>query len=69
MLEVVTAFDGDAYRTVYVVRFETTIYVLHAFQKKSKSGSATPKQDLDLIRKRLRAAKEDHERTIGSAHD
>jgi phage-related protein len=64
VLEVVTAFDGDAYRTVYTVRLESAIYVLHAFQKKSKAGSATPKQDIELIRRRLRSAKEDHDATM-----
>jgi phage-related protein len=61
VLEVVTSFDGETYRTVYTVRFESAVYVLHAFQKKSKAGSTTPKQDIDVVRKRLRAAKEDHE--------
>ena len=40
---IVTPFDGDTWRTVYTVRFEDAVYVLHAFQKKSKSGIATPK--------------------------
>lgn len=61
VLEVVTSFDGDTFRTVYTVRFESAVYVLHAFQKKSKSGTATRKQDIDLIRKRLKAAKEEHD--------
>lgn len=62
VVEVVSSFEGDAFRTVYTVRFETAVYVLHAFQKKSKSGAATPKQEIDLVRKRLKAAKEEHER-------
>jgi phage-related protein len=66
VLEVLSSFDGDAYRTVYTVRFESAVYVLHAFQKKSKSGIATPKQDLDLVRKRLKLAKQDHDSTVGS---
>ena len=65
VLEVLSSFDGDAYRTVYTVRFESAVYVLHAFQKKSKSGVATPKQDIDLVRKRLKLAKEDHDLTAG----
>lgn len=64
VVEVVSSFDGDAYRTVYTVRFETAVYVLHAFQKKSKSGAATPKQEIDLVRKRLKAAKEEHEALV-----
>jgi predicted XRE-type DNA-binding protein len=47
---------GDTYRVVYTVRFATKIYVLHAFQKKSKRGVATPKRDLELIRERLKWA-------------
>ncbi len=54
-------FDGNAFRTVYTIRFAEAIYVLHAFQKKSKKGIATPKAELDLIRLRLAGAKEDYE--------
>jgi phage-related protein len=56
VLEVVEDFRGNAYRAVYTVRFEERVFVLHVFQKKSKSGIATPKPDMDLIRKRLKAA-------------
>jgi phage-related protein len=49
VLEIVDNFDGDTYRAVYTVKFESAVYVLHVFQKKSKSGIATPKQDIDLI--------------------
>lgn len=55
-LEVVEDHDGDTYRAVYTVKFEDVVYVLHCFQKKSKSGIATPKPDLDLIRDRLKQA-------------
>lgn len=58
VLEVVEDFDGDTYRAVYTVKLAGVIYVLHAFQKKSKHGLATPKQDIDLIEKRLKRAKE-----------
>lgn len=58
MLEIVENFDGDTYRAVYTVKFEGIVYVLHSFQKKSKHGIATPKQDMDLIEARLRRAKE-----------
>lgn len=61
VVEVVTAHDGDAYRTVYTVRFERAVFVLHAFKKKSKSGDAVPKMTAELIRRRLKAAKEQHE--------
>jgi phage-related protein len=46
--------DGNTYRAVYTVRFANAVYVLHAFQKKSKAGVKTPKPDLNLIEKRLR---------------
>ena len=49
VLEIVTDFVGDTWRTVYTFQFADTIYVLHAFQKKSQKGIATPKQQLDLI--------------------
>jgi phage-related protein len=56
VLEVVEDFDRSSYRAVYTVRFEGVVYVLHAFQKKSKRGDATPKPDLELIRRRLKQA-------------
>ena len=51
----------DTYRAVYTVRFPNTIYVLHAFQKKSKKGIATPKREIDLIHQRLAAAEQDYQ--------
>ena len=60
VVEIVDDHDGDTYRAVYTVRFESFVYVLHAFQKKSKSGIATPKKDLALIETRLRRAEEDY---------
>lgn len=47
---------GGTYRAVYTVRFEEAVFVLHCFQKKSKSGIATPKADMDIIRARLKVA-------------
>lgn len=61
ILEIVENFDGDTYRAVYTVKFEGIVYVLHSFQKKSKHGIATPKQDIDLIEARLKRAKEHYE--------
>lgn len=61
VLEVVEDHQGDTFRAVYTVKFARWVYVLHCFQKKSKSGSATPKQDMDLINIRLKAAKQDFE--------
>lgn len=55
VIEVKESHDGNAYRAVYTVRYADAIYVLHAFQKKSKRGSATPKSEMDLIEKRLKA--------------
>ena len=52
------SFDGDAYRTVYVVNLGNALYVLHAFMKKSKSGIGLPKPDKELIETRLRRARE-----------
>ena len=59
VVELVDDFDGDAYRAVYTVRFESAVYVLHAFKKKSKRGIATPKIELEMIEQRLRAAETD----------
>lgn len=53
VLEIVSNYDGDTYRAVYTVRFKDIIYVLHTFQKKSKTGISTPKKDMDLIASRL----------------
>jgi len=61
VLEVVEDSRGDTYRAVYTVRFAGWVYVLHCFQKKSKSGIKTPKEDMDLIHARLKAAKQDFE--------
>jgi phage-related protein len=60
VMEIVAPFDGNTWRAVYTVRFRGLAYVLHAFQKKSKSGIATPKKDIDLIYQRLAAAERDY---------
>lgn len=60
VLEIVADHRGDTWRSVYTVRFQDAVYVLHAFQKKSKSGIATPKKELELIRRRLAEAERDH---------
>ena len=65
VLEVVARHDGDTYRAVYTVRFETAVYVLYAFQKKARRGIATPKQELDLVRRRLRVAEQHYRNTHG----
>jgi phage-related protein len=56
VLEVVENDIGGTYRAVYTVKFEEAVFVLHCFQKKSKSGIATPKEDMDIIRARLKVA-------------
>jgi phage-related protein len=61
VVELIEDFDGDTYRAVYTVRFAEAIYVLHAFKKKSKRGSETPKGDIALIERRLKDAAADHE--------
>lgn len=56
VLEVVSDFDGDTFRAVYTVKFRGVIYVLHAFQKKSKTGIKTPQAEIDKIKSRLKQA-------------
>jgi phage-related protein len=62
VMEIVAPFDGNTWRAIYTVRFLDVVYVLHAFQKKSKSGIATPTAEIALIRQRLAAAQQDYER-------
>jgi phage-related protein len=57
--------DGETYRAVYTVELEDEVYVLHCFQKKSKSGVATPQADIDLIERRLRDARALHAQRSG----
>jgi phage-related protein len=56
VMEIIDRHDTNTYRAVYTVQFSNVIYVLHAFQKKSKSGIATPQKDMELIRRRLAEA-------------
>ncbi len=65
VLEVVSRHEGDTFRAVYTVRFRAAVYVLHAFQKKAKRGIATPKPEIDLIRRRLRAAEKHYRENYG----
>jgi phage-related protein len=60
VMEIVTPHTGDTWRTVYTTRIQGAVYVLHAFQKKSKTGSATPKKEIDLVRQRLADAERDN---------
>lgn len=66
VMELVEDHRGDAYRSVYTVRFSDTVYVLHCFQKKSKRGVATPKAEMDLIQSRLKMAREHHEARLNN---
>ena len=59
VFEVALRYRTDAYRTVYAVQLEERVWVLHAFQKKAKQGIKAPKQDIDLIRKRLKQLKKE----------
>jgi phage-related protein len=65
VLEIVEDHHGSTYRAVYTVQFAEAIYVLHAFQKKSTIGSKTQKSHIELIRKRLKAARIDYETRFG----
>ena len=57
VLEVVESDEGGTYRAVYMVKFSEAVFVLHCFQKKSRRGIATPKEDMDIVRARLKVAK------------
>ena len=60
VMEIVEKYRTDAYRAVYTAHFEEAIYVLHVFQKKSKHGIATPKPDVELIKRRYAEAERHH---------
>ena len=67
VFEIVEDHRGDTDRAVYTVRFVGVVYVLHAFQKKSKTGIKTPQPDINLIAERLKRAKADYESTQGTS--
>ena len=72
VIELIQDYKGDTFRAVYTVKFSDAIVVLHAFQKKSKRGIETPKQDMELIRSRLKLAEElykDWKRKRGKSND
>jgi phage-related protein len=64
VLEVIENHDGDTFRAVYTVRFSSAVYVLHAFQKKSKAGIATPKHEMDMVASRLKDAEVLHRHAL-----
>lgn len=61
VFEIALRHRGDAYRVVYAVRIGADLWVVHAFQKKSRTGIKTPVQEIDLIRQRLKRLKESHQ--------
>lgn len=65
LLEIVEEDGNGTYRTMYTVQFEEAVYVLHAFQKKSKCGIKTPKQEMDLVESRLKWAEQKHRESRG----
>ena len=65
VLEVIDDEDGDTYRAVYTVRFAGVVYVLHAFQKKSKKGIETTKRDIEIVRTRLKFAEAHYRENYG----
>lgn len=66
VLEVVEDFAGDTYRAVYTVRLASIVYALHAFQKKARRGIETPRQELEMVRRRLRQAEALHALATGA---
>jgi len=58
VIEIICDYDKNTYRAVYATKLGNKIYVLHVFQKKSKSGIKTPKEEIELIKRRLKTAKE-----------
>jgi phage-related protein len=58
VLEIVKDFRGDTFRAVYTLQYSEALYVLHAFQKKSKTGRETPRRHVELVKQRLREAEQ-----------
>ena len=66
VLEIMSEHDGNAYRAVYTVKFSKAVFVVHAFQKKSKKSIATPKAEMDVIKRRLKTAADEYRRLYES---
>jgi phage-related protein len=66
VFEIIEHHRGDTYRAIYTVGFADSVYVLHAFQKKSPSGIKTPRKDVDLVTQRLKLAQQDYEARHGN---
>lgn len=60
VIEIIDDNDGDTFRSIYTVKFDSAVYVLHAFQKKSKKGIETSQKDIELVKRRLKIAEADH---------
>ena len=58
VVEIIKDYRGDTFRAVYTVRYAGAVYMLHAFQKKSKTGRQTPRRDMELVKQRLREAEQ-----------
>jgi phage-related protein len=58
VVEIIKDYRGDTFRAVYTLRYEGAVYVLHVFQKKSKTGRETPRREMELIEQRLREAEQ-----------
>jgi phage-related protein len=56
VVEIIKDYRGDTFRAVYTLRYQGAVYVLHAFQKKSRTGYETPRRDMELIKQRMREA-------------
>ena len=69
VLEVLTDHDGNAFRAVYTVRFQSAVYVLHCFQKKSHRGIQTPRLEVELVLQRLKLVARDYEDRYGTTTD
>jgi phage-related protein len=65
VFEVVSDYRGDTFRELYTVRYSRVVFVLHIFKKKSKRASETPKEDMELIKKRIKWANEVYEENYG----
>jgi phage-related protein len=62
-LEIIEDYRGDTFRAVYTLKYADVVFMLHAFQKKSKTGRATPRRDIELIKQRLRERNESQRRS------
>lgn len=69
VLEVIEDDAGGTYRAVYTVKFKESVYVLHVFQKKSKKGRKTPKEEMEIVKTRLKIAEQKHDEWLKKVKD